>query len=243
MERLAAGVAFVALALVATVVGLSLAGVDGSPSLVVAVHTPLPPPGATEDATPGVEALPTEDPDLPTLKALRDFQEEYGDPPSANRGRFRIPRIGVDAALGAREVGLDGNMPIPEGPSDVVWYDFSAWPNYGGPPGEGRNAVFAAHVDYAAVVPYAQVNYRGPGVFRDLQLLARGDVIEVQMDGETSRYHVLWVRNFSAEESDWASLLSSDVEGDAITLITCGGEFNFNTREYEERTIVRALRA
>ncbi len=244
MERFAASVALFAFGLVAVVVAMTVTGLDGAPSVVVAVHSPLPQPGATEEApveTPA--ALPTEDPDLPTLKVLRDFKKEYGDPPSANRGRFRIPRIGVDAAIGTRTVGLDGNMGIPEGPADVVWYDFSQWPNYGGFPGKDQNAVFAAHVDFAAVVPYAQVNYRGPGAFRDLRLLARGDVIEVTMDGQTSRYNVLWVRNYSADESDWARLFGSKVEGDAITLITCGGNFNFTTREYEERTIVRALRS
>src|SRR5690606_28484228 len=60
--------------------------------------------------------------------------------------RFLIPRFGVDAPLTYRAVGLDGVMPNPEGPDDVAYYDFSAWPGKGGRPGLG-NIVLAGHVD------------------------------------------------------------------------------------------------
>lgn len=64
--------------------------------------------------------------------------------------RFIIEKFGVDAPLTYRSVGLDGAMPNPDGPDDVAYYDFSAWPGKGGAPGKGGNAVFAGHVDSGA---------------------------------------------------------------------------------------------
>lgn len=221
-------------------------GAQDGPSVTVSA-----PPTRTVDAwnIPGpthtAEPLPTEDPDLPTLKTLRDFVKAHGDPPSANLGRFKIPRIGVDAPIGERTVGADLNLQYlnPFGPSDVSWYNFAVDPRYGGDIGEGKNPVFAAHVDYAALVPFAQVNYRGEGVFRDINLLKAGDLIEVTMGGETVRYKVAWKRQVPEAEGDWGTIFSSNVpEGDAITLITCSGNFNTVTREYDSRTVIRGQR-
>jgi sortase (surface protein transpeptidase) len=195
-------------------------------------------PGPTHTAEP----LPTEDPDLPTLEALREFVKEAGDPPNANIGRFKIPRIGVDAPIGERVVGSDLSLQFlnPYGPADVSWYNFDVDPRYGGDIGEGDNAIFAAHVDYAALVPFAQINYRGPGVFRDINLLNPGDLIEITMHGKTVRYKVAWKRQVTEAEGDWATLFSADVpEGNAITLVTCSGDFNTVTREYDSRTVIR----
>ncbi len=216
---------------------------DDQPDVSVSTRTRTAQPEIHGSAT--AEPLPTEDPSLPTLKALRDFVRQVGDPPNANLGRFRIPRLGVDAPIGERVVGSDLNMQYlnPYGPADVSWYNFDVDPRYGGHIGEGENAIFAAHVDYAALVPFAQVNYSGPGVFRDLGLLTGGDIIEVTMDGRTVRYRVVWHRQIDEADGDWGELFSASVpEGDAITLITCSGDFNTTTREYDSRTVIRGVR-
>lgn len=233
------GVAIVVL--VVAGLGLTMGGGDDEPGVTVSE------PGSTIDpSAPGpthtAEPLPTEDPDLPTLEALREFVKEAGDPPNANIGRFKIPRIGVDAPIGERIVGSDLSLQYlnPYGPADVSWYNFEVDPRFGGDIGEGENPIFAGHVDYAALVPFAQINYRGPGVFRDINLLNPGDVIEVTMHGKTVRYKVTWKRQIAESEGDWGSIFSADVpEGDAITLITCSGDFNPVTREYESRTVIR----
>lgn len=234
--------------LVGLAAGMATVGGSGDDGPLVTVSAP---PTSTGDASnvPGpthtAEPLPTEDPDLPTLKTLRDFVKAHGDPPSANIGRFKIPRIGVDAPIGERTVAADLNLQYlnPFGPSDVSWYNFAVDQRYGGDIGQGKNPVFAAHVDYAALVPYAQVNYRGEGVFRDINLLRAGDIIEVTMHGETARYQVVWKRQVPESEGDWGNIFSSNVpEGDAITLITCSGDFNTVTREYDSRTVIRGQR-
>ena len=183
------------------------------------------------------------DPDAPTVRSLEDLRERYGDPPDALYGRIRIPAIDVDAPLTRRTVDVDGRMADPSGPADVAWYDFEGWPELGGEPGAGGNAVFAGHVDRNAYVEYAGVNYFGPGIFFGLRRLDEGDTIEVTYRGKTVRYEVAWRRDLSPSSGNWNEIFSADVETDSITLVTCGGEFDARTQEYRRRTVVRAVRA
>jgi sortase (surface protein transpeptidase) len=187
-------------------------------------------------------ALLQHDPNTPTIKDLNELRATYGDPADATYGRMRIPAIGVDAPIGVRVVGADGAMPDPTGPSDVVWYDFQNMPGFGGVPGAGHNAVFAAHVDRAAYLDYAGVNYIGAGIFYSLSDLDPGDLIELDIGGSTLYYIVAWRQNVSASDTQWADYLTSDVGIDSITLITCGGQFDAETHGYTKRTLVRATR-
>jgi LPXTG-site transpeptidase (sortase) family protein len=187
-------------------------------------------------------ALLQHDPNTPTIKDLNELRATYGDPADATYGRMRIPAIGVDAPIGVRVVGADGAMPDPTGPSDVVWYDFQNMPGFGGVPGAGHNAVFAAHVDRAAYLDYAGVNYIGAGIFYSLSDLDPGDLIELDIGGNTLYYIVAWRQTVSASDTQWADYLTSDVGIDSITLITCGGQFDAETHGYTKRTLVRATR-
>ncbi len=177
-----------------------------------------------------------------TVRSLETLRARYGDPLDATYGRMRIPALHVDAPIGQRMVGKDGQLADPTGASDIVWYDFAGFAGLGGTPGGGGNAVFAGHVDRAAFLAYANVQYSGPGIFYSLDQLTGGEVIEVAVGGKTTRYAVQWVREVSAATADWRDLLSARVGGDAITLITCGGTFDRATHEYSHRTVVRALR-
>lgn len=172
---------------------------------------------------------------------LSDFKERFGDPPDATYGRLRIPSLGVDAPIGRKSVGKDLQLPDPEGPSDVAWYDFGGNKGLGGAPGAGHNAVFAGHVDRNGHVDYANVDYLGPGVFFTLERITPGDVIEVVRDGKTLRYGVVWAKDVPTD-ADWNSLFSSQTLGDSITIVTCGGEFDYDTHEYTSRLVVRAVR-
>jgi LPXTG-site transpeptidase (sortase) family protein len=171
---------------------------------------------------------------------LQELTEQYGEPPDANYGRLRIPAIQVDAPLGKR-TALGGQLPDPSGPSDVVWYEFARNSGLGGTPGGGGNAILAGHVDRNGPVAYAGVDYNGPGVFFLLDSLAQGDVVEVSAGGKTFRYTVIWVRQVAVDD-DWEALFSSKVLGDTITLVTCAGEFDYDSDTYSSRLVVRAVR-
>lgn len=177
----------------------------------------------------------------PVFHDLSQFRKEFGDPKQATYGRISIPSINVDAPLSKGTVGKDGQLPDPLGPTDVMWYDFGSRKDVGGVPGAGRNAILAGHVDRAGFVDYAGVEYSGPGILFWLDRLAAGDIIEVTANGKTLRYGVVWAKQVPAD-ADWNQLFSSEVLGDSITIVTCGGDFDYTKHEYNSRYVVRAVR-
>jgi LPXTG-site transpeptidase (sortase) family protein len=146
--------------------------------------------------------------------------------------RFKIPSIGVDAPVTIRSIGSDGQMGVPNGRFDVVWYDFSAFSGMGGYPGDGGNAVFSGHVDY-------HPNYEA--VFWDLRLVGPGDLIEVDLpNGTAVRYSVQWSETISPD-ADFSSYVTKTGQ-DTITIVTCQGTFNSATHNYDHRLVVRGVR-
>lgn len=242
----ARAVAAVGVAVLA-VVGLVGCG-DGEAAPGLSVTRP---PEESASATPSRTPAPTQTPRpsqtpsaeaMEAISGLSTFISDYGYPSDATFAHLRIPKLGVDAQVASRTVGLDGVMPDPEGPAEVLWYDMSAWDGMGGVPGGGGNAVFSGHVDYDWTVSYAGgVRYRGQGVFSQLHQLQVGDIIEVAYAGATLRYAVVSNQQLGAGSADWGSVWSSG-GGDAVTLYTCGGTFDASTLEYSDRVVVRAER-
>ncbi|MEZ4495947.1 MAG: class F sortase [Thermomicrobiales bacterium] len=100
--------------------------------------------------------------------------------------------------------------------------------------GDG-NTVMAGHIDYWNV---------GPAVFYNISDLVDGDTIEVF--GEDNRiysYRVNWVREYHVDEltSDTIQEIVGPTTQRSLTLITCGGEFDYASGEYLSRTAVRPL--
>ncbi len=157
-----------------------------------------------------------------------------GPPPSeAPLARLVIPRFGIDGSV--TNLGLDENgvMEAPDGPWDIGWYDFSSRPGFGG------NTVFSGHVDW-----YNVGSGGGPGgaVFWDLRNLEEGDLIEVRLqDGTVYQYQMTSRQQVDPATADIASIVGP-TEREVITLITCGGSFNGETRHYDQRVVVRAER-
>lgn len=148
-----------------------------------------------------------------------------------------IPAIDVNAALSMRVVtqGSDGTsqMPNPDGPNDVVWYDFSAFPGLGGRPGVGGNSILSGHVDY---------HDYGPAVFWDLRKLVEGSEITIQLsDGSAYHYTVQWNRVLDPVSTSWNDIVAATPQ-ESLTMITCAGTFDSSTRSYDERRVVWAVR-
>jgi LPXTG-site transpeptidase (sortase) family protein len=145
--------------------------------------------------------------------------------------RLVIPKIGVDAPFSYKVVPESGQMPNPDGPEDVAYYDFSAFPCCGGVPGKGGNIVVAGHVDY--------IRY-GPAVFWRLHELAPGDIVEIRLaDGSSARYEVQFNKRIIAGDDDWTPIVQATAD-ESVTLITCTGEFEAG--HYNQRQIVWARR-
>ncbi|MEX1021921.1 MAG: class F sortase [Dehalococcoidia bacterium] len=199
--------------------------------------------GSTGAGTREIDQFGSEDGGAPTAQdSVTEFAATHGDPPNTDFARLRIPAINVDAPVG-RWIVEGSVMPEPYGPVDVAFYDLEGWSGIGGFPGDGRNAVFGAHVDMNRDIAYAGAHYRGPAVFWSLDELGPGSIIEVDYAGETLRYAVVWAESVAAGDgTDWRQYWSSDVAADSITLFTCGGDFDFDSLSYSHRIVVRAER-
>ncbi|MDA0350820.1 MAG: class F sortase [Chloroflexi bacterium] len=235
-----------ALGLMVVLGALVASSADGAPGVVARLRsgaTPGGTPGGSATGSPTASETPTPE---PPIGSISELVSEFGDPPGYNFARLRIPLLAVDAPVGISIVdgSAGAQLGIPEGPATVFWYDMSAWQDLGGRPGEGRNAIFGAHADISGYLPYADVNYHGPAVFRDLALLQPGDQIFIDYNGESLQYVVQWSDQVEPGNlSRWSEIWSDSVETDSITLYTCGGDFDYDSREYADRVVVRAARS
>ena len=193
-----------------------------------------------QDATPATVASPSPDNGAiqPTgIGAVPSTGASRPGPVSQVRERNIVEAIapvgltvesaGIDAGIEALRV-VNGAMQDPTGPWVVGWYE-----NLGAL-GRIGNIVMAGHIDYWNV---------GPSVFYNLSGLQPGAEIVVSgEDGKAYPYAVEWVQQF-----DSTSMPLDDVtgptEGQSLTLITCGGAFDYANGQYLQRTVVRANRS
>ncbi|MGH2615436.1 MAG: class F sortase [Thermomicrobiales bacterium] len=138
-----------------------------------------------------------------------------------------IENAGIDAGIEALRV-VNGAMQDPSGPWVVAWYE-----NLGAL-GRIGNIVMAGHIDYWNV---------GPSVFYNLSTLQPGDDIVVSgEDGRAYPYAVEWVRQFDSTSMPLDEVIGPTA-GQSLTLITCGGAFDYANGQYLQRTVVRANRS
>jgi len=125
---------------------------------------------------------------------------------------------------------VDGVMLNPSGPFIVSWYRET------GKLGANDNAVFSGHLDYWDV---------GEAVFWELGSLKKKDSIEVTgADDVVYKFRVDWVRNYQVADLDAKAVqkIVGRTEDEKLTLITCGGPFDYNAGVYLERMVVRGSR-
>jgi LPXTG-site transpeptidase (sortase) family protein len=157
-------------------------------------------------------------------------------PGTASGDLLIIPSINVNAPITQSVVTVDENgiaqMAKPGGPTDVVWYDFSAIPGLGGRPGAGGNTVISGHVDY---------HDYGPAVFWSLGDLEPNAEITVRLGGKDYKYSVVFNRVVDPNAALWNEVVSSTSQ-ESLTMITCTGDFDPSTRSYNMRRVVWAVR-
>ena len=171
--------------------------------------------------------------ELPTTGASRPGPvgaepQTFGPIRATRPSTIIIDQAGVDAEIETLHI-VDGVMQNPTGPWVVSWYEETAQL------GTRGNVVLAGHINYWNV---------GDAVFANLAELQQG--AEVVVSGEDDRaytYAVEWVETF--EVAQLTSGTIQEVVGptpeSALTLITCGGEFDYASGEYLSRTVARAL--
>ncbi len=160
---------------------------------------------------------------LPQARSIDDLTPgDIADAPLPST--ITIDRLGLEETdVLAVGVETNGDMTVPP-PLDVGWY------RYGPRPGEPGSAVLAGHVASGGVA----------GAFRHLDRLEPGDVVTVGFDDGSAHTFVV-DELFQVDKTDlpFDSLFAR--RGPAsLTLITCGGRFDYDARSYDDNIVVTA---
>jgi sortase (surface protein transpeptidase) len=137
-----------------------------------------------------------------------------------------IPSIGTHARVVPLGEEDDGTMQAPADPDTVGWYELGAGI---GAPG---NALLDGHVDWGGRLR----------VFGLLRQLGPGDEVRLtDASGNVFSYAVDWTRLYQADSAPLDEIFEQG-PAEEITLITCGGQFDFSIHMYLARWVVRAHR-
>jgi Sortase domain len=138
-----------------------------------------------------------------------------------------IPAIGVHSKLLHLGINANGTMQVPPlntRAGEAAWYKYSV------APGQIGASVIEGHVD----------SYLGPAVFFRLGALHPGDRIDVTLaDGVTAVFRVTGVRQYAKSRFPSKTVYGATGYA-ALRLITCGGTFDYSTRNYLSSTVVFA---
>jgi hypothetical protein len=190
---------------------LLIAGGAAAVGIVVATQQHAPQPSSTAAGATG-----------PSAGNARDLSLRRSSPVSVE-----IPAIGVHSVLLHLGVKADGAMQVPpllRTPSAAGWYKYSVTP------GQIGTSVIEGHVD----------SVQGADVFFRLGALRPGDLVEVRLaDGVTAVFDITGVRQYLKARFP-AKTVYGTTRFAALRLITCGGAFDYVTRQYLSSTVVFA---
>ena len=175
-----------------------------------------------EDKQVQAEPIITYSTDTPDeSKANADNYNWRGAPDEPKK--IRISKINVDAYVQKAGKDQDNRVAVPNNVHLAGWYNESA------KPGQPGYSVIAGHVTGRST----------DGVFKQLGSLKVGDEFEVELgNGDVKRYKV--IDTVTVKESESAGILFSQNPKvkSQVNLITCGGNFDDSSNQYEDRIIV-----
>ncbi|HVW23172.1 MAG TPA: class F sortase [Candidatus Saccharimonadales bacterium] len=164
-------------------------------------------------------------PDTNTVALVSVAQPAAKVMPASQPTHLSIPSINVDSDLASMGLGPGDEIQMPLSSDIAAWYTGSPTPGELGP------AVIAGHVDSPDDI----------GVFWRLRDLRPGDKVFVaRADGSTATFAITAI-----EEYPKASFPTDKVYGpinySGLRLITCGGAFNNDTREYTDNIVAYGI--
>lgn len=139
-----------------------------------------------------------------------------------------IPDANVDSEVEINHI-VDGQMLNPTGPWVVSWYEGTGLLHE-----KRRNMLYSGHVDYWDV---------GPAIFWTLASVPEGTHIQVLGDqGGEATYAIEFIERVTLAEltAEKMQQITAPTPYEALTIITCGGEFDYSVGQYLQRDIVRA---
>ncbi|MSR73644.1 MAG: class F sortase [Candidatus Pacebacteria bacterium] len=136
-----------------------------------------------------------------------------------------IPKIDVDAKIQTVGTMPNGSIGIPSNAQDVAWF-------------AGSSPI--ATVGTAVVVGHLDTHVFGPGVFRGLKGLVKGDALYTSIDGRIGHFTVTRIEVYP-EGTDRMDEVIGTRQGKArLVLITCDGKWDQSVKRYTERLVVFA---
>lgn len=191
-------------------------GIDGAASRALSEVEP------EEPSWPAAAAPPVAVPDIPRRStALADLPAA---PPAPIR--LEVPALGIDVTV--QPVGLDdqGRMGLFDDPAIAAWYRWGP-----APASDAGSTVIAAHVDSLAydVLPFARLRDAAPGT----------EVIVTDAAGTRHAYAVQALQVIEKADVDWDAAFDR-AGAPRLTLVTCGGEFDYAARRYLSNLVVTA---
>jgi len=142
----------------------------------------------------------------------------------AEPARITISSIGVQARVSALGLNEDGGLKVPEDPWLVGWWR-------GGPrPGEKGPAVLVGHKD----------SRTGPAVFYGVGDLAPGDELVVDdVNGRTATFTVSRIEQVGRGDFP-TDRVYGETRSSELRILSCGGEYDEENRQYEDNVIIYA---
>ncbi len=138
--------------------------------------------------------------------------------------RVQIPSIGSDGPVRPGGVDATGGLEIPGDALELAWW------KYGPTPGAPGSAVIAGHLDWKHV----------KGVFNHLADTTPGDPLTVTYaDGSARAFVVDTVELVDKPAVPVDGTFARD-GGPVLRLVTCGGEFDYESHHYESNVVVTA---
>jgi sortase (surface protein transpeptidase) len=139
---------------------------------------------------------------------------------------LKIPKLGVNARVMQVGVTKTGALGTPSNVYDTAWYTGSA------KPGQPGATLIDGHVS----------SWTTRGVFYGIKTLIDGDMIQiVRGDGAILNYQVVKTQVYGASSVDMQAAVTPITPGKSgLNLITCTGQVEKGTSEFNERVIVFA---
>jgi LPXTG-site transpeptidase (sortase) family protein len=195
--------------------GTSDASAAGPPAVV----TETPEAATPTPTAPAVPAVPRRSAALADNRVVA--------PPAPNR--IEIADLGIDVSV--RPVGLDdqGRMGLFDDPSIAAWYQWGP-----APASPAGSTVIAAHVDSLEydLLPFARLKDAVSGT----------QVVVTDAAGTRHPYAVQSVQVVEKADVDWNAAF--DRAGPPrLTLVTCGGAFDYENRRYLSNLVLTATPA
>jgi hypothetical protein len=167
---------------------------------------------------PAAAAKPRLPPGVAGFRSVRSYDRP------ARPVRLSIPAIAVSTPLVPLGRLPDGSLEVPHD------WDTAGWYKRGPRPGQPGPAVILGHVDSRA----------GPAVFFRLRELRPRNIVRVSLaDGRILVFRVQRVERYPKDKFPAEAVYFPTLNRE-LRLITCGGEFDYASRNYRDNIVVYA---